>query len=90
LLGSVHTAVLCVTALFAGVCPLQEFPSNVTIYCLGALQLAFVPPFTPLQLHVNVQALLVTELDVHVQHKFVLGAVKVAVPFDVPHVAFII
>ncbi len=90
LLGSVHNAVLYVTALLVGLCPLPEFPLKVTVYCLGALQLALLHPFAPLQLHVNVPALLVTADAFHAQHKFALGAVKVAVPFDVQHVQFII
>jgi len=51
------------------------FASNVSVYCLGALQLAVVPPFTPLHDHVKLPVPEVTMVAFPVLHKLLLGAV---------------
>ena len=60
----------------------------VTVYCRGALQLALVPPFEPLQPQVKLDAPLVTVVGVPLAHKFAPGAVRVATPLALPQVPF--
>jgi hypothetical protein len=64
--------------------------SNVTVYCLGAVQLSVIDQsFIHSQLHVKFAVLLVTDVCVHFVHRFVVGAVSVGVLFAVQHSQFI-
>lgn len=60
-----------------------------TGYWRGAAQLALVPLFAPSQLHVKLDAPLVTALAVPTLHKFALGAARTATPLAVPQAPLI-
>lgn len=65
------------------------FASNVSVYCLGALQLAVVPPFTPLHDHVKLPVPEVTMVAFPVLHKLLLGAVILAWASELPQLPLI-
>lgn len=50
----------------------------------GAEQVALVPPLLPLQFQLQ-GPLLLTEVDVPVLHKFIVGALLTSTPLAVPH-----
>lgn len=60
---------------------------KVTVYCLGALQLAVVAGAL-LQVQVKLEVLVVTVLEVPMVQRLVDGAVSVATPFAVPQEGF--
>lgn len=72
------------TTFDVGECPLPPFPSKFTLYPRGALQLPFVPPSVPKQLHVYVPVPLTIALGTPVEQRLIVGEFCVNCPAAPP------